>query len=61
MIDNTAPELISHRYYVKNGTPYLEVTMKDNHYMMGIQLCNEDGSDPLGEVVAVESSAAAPR
>ena len=58
MIDNTAPELISHRYYVKNGTPYLEVTMKDNHYMMGIQLCNEDGSDPLGEVVAVESSAA---
>ena len=58
MIDNTAPELISHRYYVKNGTPYLEVTMKDNHYMMGVQLCNEDGSDPLGEVVAVESSAA---
>ena len=26
--------------------------------MMGVQLCNEDGSDPLGEVVAVESSAA---
>ena len=57
-IDNTAPEVVSHRYYEENGTPYLEVTMKDNRYMMGVQLTNEDGSKALGKVVAVESSAA---
>lgn len=55
-IDNQGPELLSHRYYEEDGTSYLEVKVKDNHYMMGMQLVTSDGKSAVSEGVAVESS-----
>lgn len=58
LIDNKAPELVSHRYYeTEDGTPMLEVTVKDDNYLMGLQLCTEGGKDGIGKAVAIESTA----
>ena len=56
-IDNTAPEVISHRYYEENGTPYLEVTVQDNHYIMAAQLVDTN-NEPLSDIIATESQEA---
>ena len=56
-IDNTAPEVTSHRYYEENGTPYLEVTVQDNHYIMAAQLVDTN-DEPLSDIIATESQEA---
>ena len=56
-IDNTAPEVTSHRYYEENGTPYLEVTVQDNHYIMAAQLVDTN-NEPLSDIIATESQEA---
>ena len=56
-IDNTAPEVTSHRYYEENGTPYLEVTVQDNHYIMAAQLVDTN-DEPLSDIIAIESQEA---
>ena len=57
VIDNEAPQILSHQYVEEDGTPYLVVTMRDNHYIMGLQLVNDKGN-PLTNVIAEESSEA---
>ncbi len=56
LIDNQAPELVSHEYYeTEDGTPMLKVTVKDNNYMMGIQLCTADEKESVSKAIGVES------
>ena len=57
VIDNEAPQIISHQYVVEGDTPYLSVTLKDNHYIMGLQLVNDKGN-ALTQAIPVESGAA---
>ncbi len=57
VIDNEVPQIISHQYVMENDTPYLVVTLSDNHYIMGLQLVNDKGN-ALTQAVSIESAAA---
>ena len=57
-IDNQAPEVVSTRYYIENDLPYLEITVKDNHYVMLAQLVDKDGQNALSQAVSVRQDAA---
>ena len=57
-IDNQAPEVVSTRYYIENDLPYLEITVKDNHYVMLAQLVDANGENALSQAVSIDQNAA---
>ncbi len=53
-IDNELPKVTETRYYLdEDGTPYLDVSVTDNHYVMTIQLITGDGTEALAEAELV--------
>ncbi len=59
-IDNQLPKVTETRYYVVDETPYLDVSVTDNNYVMSIQLISGDGESALAnaEVIGEETKGA---
>ncbi len=60
-IDNDLPKVTETRYYVaEDGTPYIDVSVTDNNYVMSIQLISADGTEALAaaEVIGEEQRGA---
>ncbi|WP_346878248.1 S8 family serine peptidase [Clostridium sp. UBA7791] len=52
-IDTQEPELINTKIQTIDGVKYLTITLKDNHYLQGMQLVDEKG-DPLTEIIVLD-------
>lgn len=57
-IDNEAPEVVKVSYAVEDGTPYLTVTVRDNHYLMGMQLIDDKGEMALSDIIIIDEDEA---
>ena len=52
-IDTEVPELINSKVETIDGAKYLTVTLKDNHYLQGMQLVNEK-DEPLTDIIVLD-------
>ncbi len=53
-IDNEAPHVVKTTYTVEDGTPYVTIDVQDNHYVMAVQLVDEESKKALSDIIPVE-------
>ena len=58
VVDSEAPEIVKYSVVEEEGVKYLDLTVRDNNYVMGVQLVDEDAQMALSDPVSLNGDQA---